>query len=58
MVDPMAPEFALTRVEPLFVLTFPYGAYHAFDVTADGERFLVNTLAVAPRAPAVVAGAR
>jgi dipeptidyl aminopeptidase/acylaminoacyl peptidase len=31
------------RIEPLFTLRFPYGAYHAFDVTKDGERFLVNT---------------
>jgi hypothetical protein len=33
---------AVTRIEPLFRLTFPYGAYHAFDVSADGARFLVN----------------
>ena len=31
------------RIEPLFTLRFPYGAYHAFDVAKDGERFLVNT---------------
>ena len=31
------------RIEPLFALRFPYGAYHAFDVTQDGQRFLVNT---------------
>jgi hypothetical protein len=24
-------------------MRFPYGAYHAFDVTKDGQRFLVNT---------------
>ena len=35
---------AVTRVDPLFTLTFPYGAYHAFDVSADGARFLVNTV--------------
>jgi Tol biopolymer transport system component len=34
----------VTRVDPLFTLTFPYGAYHAFDVSADGSRFLVNTV--------------
>ena len=33
----------LERVEPLFTLRYPYGAYHAFDVTKDGQRFLVNT---------------
>jgi Tol biopolymer transport system component len=32
--------------EPLFELQHPYGAYHAFDLTADGQRFLVNTLVV------------
>ena len=31
------------RIEPLFTLRFPYGAYHAFDVTKDGQRILVNT---------------
>jgi dipeptidyl aminopeptidase/acylaminoacyl peptidase len=35
---------AVTRVDPLFTLTFPYGAYHAFDVSSDGMRFLVNTV--------------
>jgi Tol biopolymer transport system component len=33
----------LERIEPLFPMRFPYGAYHAFDVTKDGQRFLVNT---------------
>ena len=28
------------RIEPLFTMRFPYGAYHAFDVTKDGQRFL------------------
>ena len=31
------------RIEPLFTMRFPYGAYHAFDVSKDGQRFLVNT---------------
>lgn len=31
------------RIEPLFEMRFPYGAYHAFDVSKDGQRFLVNT---------------
>jgi hypothetical protein len=35
---------AVTRVDPLFTMRFPYGAYHAFDVSADGARFLVNTV--------------
>ena len=32
--------------EPLFELQHPYGAYHAFDLTPDGQRFLVNTLVI------------
>jgi hypothetical protein len=43
--------------EPLFELQHPYGAYHAFDVTADGQRFLVNTLIVNAK-PGVVATLR
>jgi Tol biopolymer transport system component len=33
----------VNRIEPLFTMRFPYGAYHAFDVATDGQRFLVNT---------------
>jgi hypothetical protein len=44
--------------EPLFELSYPYGAYHAFDVTTDGQRFLVNTLVVNPATPGVVASLR
>ena len=33
----------------------PYGAYHAFDVTEDAKRFLVNTLVVNPGPSGVVA---
>jgi Tol biopolymer transport system component len=44
--------------EPLFELQHPYGAYHAFDVTADGQRFLVNTLVVNPKGPGVIAALR
>jgi eukaryotic-like serine/threonine-protein kinase len=36
-------EVTVNRIEPLFELRFPYGAYHAFDVAKDGQRFLVNT---------------
>ena len=39
------------RIEPLFTLRFPYGAYHAFDVTRDGKRFLVNTSIASAGAP-------
>ena len=39
------------RIEPLFTLRFPYGAYHAFDVTRDGKRILVNTAITSGGAP-------
>jgi eukaryotic-like serine/threonine-protein kinase len=39
------------RIEPLFQLRYPYGAYHAFDVTRDGQRFLVNTSIASAGAP-------
>lgn len=51
-------EFAVSGFKPLFTFAFPYGAYHAFDVTADGLRFLVNTLVVSPSSPTVVAARR
>jgi len=44
--------------EPLFELQYPYGAYHAFDVASDGQRFLVNTLVVNPRSPGVIVALR
>jgi dipeptidyl aminopeptidase/acylaminoacyl peptidase len=51
-------EFAVTGYESLFTLSFPYGAYHAFDVTADGRRILVNTVVGTSAAPRVVASLR
>lgn len=39
------------RIEPLFTMRFPYGAYHAFDVARDGQRFLVNTAIGSAGAP-------
>jgi hypothetical protein len=35
-------EIERVRVEELFAITFPYGAYHAFDVSPDGSRILAN----------------
>jgi Tol biopolymer transport system component len=35
-------------MQPLFEIRLPYGQYHAFDVTADGQRFLVNSLVTLP----------
>lgn len=51
-------EFAVTGFNALFQLSFPYGAYHAFDAAADGTRFLVNTVVVNPSAPTVVTAPR
>ena len=44
---------AVTGVDPLFTLNLPFGAYHAFDVTPDGQRILVNTAIVAPNTPSL-----
>jgi Tol biopolymer transport system component len=41
-------DFEVGAMEPLFAIRLPYGQYHAFDVTADGQRFLVNTLVTQP----------
>jgi Tol biopolymer transport system component len=54
-LDTTGAEVRVQGVESLFRLTFPYGAYHAFDVTADGMRFLVNTTVVSPRGTGNVA---
>ena len=48
-------EFAVKGYEPLFEIHHPYGAYHAFDVSEDAKRFLVNTLVVNPGGSTVVA---
>jgi hypothetical protein len=48
-------EFTVKGYEPLFEIRHPYGAYHAFDVTADATRFLVNTLVLDARPATVVA---
>ena len=48
-------EFTVNGFDPLFEIRYPYGAYHAFDVSEDGKRFLVNTLVINPGAAGVVA---
>jgi dipeptidyl aminopeptidase/acylaminoacyl peptidase len=48
-------DFQVKGYEPLFEIRPPYGAYHAFDVTEDAKRFLVNTLVVDPKPSTVVA---
>jgi len=37
----------------LFDVRFAYGQYHTFDVTADGQRFLVNALVTPPGTPVI-----
>jgi dipeptidyl aminopeptidase/acylaminoacyl peptidase len=48
-------EITVKDYEPLFQVSYPYAAYHAFDVTADGKRFLVNTLIGDPRGSSIAA---
>ncbi len=45
----------MATVEPLFTIRYPYDAYHAFDVTADGQRLLVNRLVISPDVPTLSA---
>jgi dipeptidyl aminopeptidase/acylaminoacyl peptidase len=45
----------LAGVASLFEITYPYGNYHAFDVTRDGQRILVNTVIVSGQGPASIA---
>ena len=40
--------FTAQPARPLFDMTFAYAQYRAYDVSADGQRFLVNTLVAAP----------
>ena len=54
-VSAQGAEFSVGAVEPLFEFRFPYGQYHAFDVSADGQRFLLNRLIVSPGGAAVAA---
>lgn len=55
VVNGQGSEFSIGAVEPLFEFRFPYGQYHAFDVSADGQRFLINRLIVSPGGSAVAA---
>jgi Tol biopolymer transport system component len=51
----LGPDFAAAPPQPLFEMHYAYGQYHAFDVTADGQRFLVNSVVVLPGGPSVIA---
>jgi len=55
-VNSEGPDFEVSGVKTLFETHFPYAPYHAFDVAADGQRFLVNSLLLAPGGPSRVAG--
>jgi Tol biopolymer transport system component len=57
-VNSDAEDFEVGGVKALFATHFPYAPYHAFDVAADGQRFLVNSLLLAPSGPTRVAGLR
>jgi len=43
-VDSDASEFELKDVKKLFDISVPYPPYHAFDVSADGQRILIDSL--------------
>ena len=43
-VDSDAKEFEVKDVKKLFDLAVPYPPYHAFDISADGQRILIDSL--------------
>jgi Tol biopolymer transport system component len=49
--------FEAGLVQPLFQTNFLYPPYRAYDATADGQRFIVNTLVVTPGSSISVASA-
>lgn len=55
-VNPHGTDFDIVGIDPLFEIRLPYAPYHAFDVSADGRRFLVNTLVVGPGGETRIAG--
>ncbi len=54
-VDGTGTEFAIGARARLFETRFPYPPFHSFDVSADGQRFLVNTSVASPVDPGVSA---
>ena len=52
-VEAKGAEFGAGVPHRLFEIRFPYGQYHAFDVTADGQKFLVNALVTPPGTPVI-----
>jgi eukaryotic-like serine/threonine-protein kinase len=47
-VDTVGNDFEVTDVKKLFDTSVPYPPYHAFDVSADGQRILINSLLLGP----------
>lgn len=54
-VDAKGADFEVGAPKALFETRLPYPPYHAFDVTADGQRFLVNMLVLGSGRPASIA---
>jgi Tol biopolymer transport system component len=50
-VDSDAKEFEVKDVKKLFDTAVPYPPYHAFDVSADGQRILIDSLLIGPTRP-------
>jgi dipeptidyl aminopeptidase/acylaminoacyl peptidase len=49
------PDLEVGNARSLFQTNYPYPPYHAFDAGTDGDRFLVNTLILAPGRPTNIA---
>ena len=47
-VDGEGSDFEVKDVKKLFDTAIPYPPYHAFDVSADGQRILINSLLLGP----------
>ena len=47
-VDGDGNDFDVTDVKKLFDTPVPYPPYHAFDLSADGQRILINSLLIGP----------
>ncbi len=47
-VDENGPDFDVKGVKKLFDTPVPYPPYHAFDVSADGQRIVINSLLIGP----------
>jgi len=47
-VDTDGTDFEVKDVKKLFDTSVPYPPYHAFDVSADGQRILINSLLLGP----------